>query len=110
MSHGTETNSAGMNVGVWLSKEIAPIFRLHVPKGEASAYGAKAIEAQLRRDGYLGDSTKAVDVLKMVPTELRPLLVEFAELLAARQVRGSGAVKAMLTTLRDEVLETASGR
>ncbi len=110
MTCGETQKAEGMNVGVWLSKEVAPTFRRHVPKGEASAYGARAIEAQLRRDGLLGEGARVADVLKTVPAELVPLLIEFAELLAARQARGADAVKAMLVALKNEEMEAAAER
>lgn len=110
MNSPEEPKAEGMNVGVWLSKEIAPAFRRHVLKGEASAYGARAIEAQLRRDGALGEGARALDVLRTVPVDLMPLLAEFAELLVARHGRGGEGLQSMLAKLRQEELEAEAVR
>lgn len=103
--------AVGCTVPVWLPRDIRAVFERHVGKdqGKRGRYGKDAIVAALKRDGAFAakHDEKAAEVLKSVPADALPLLLELAELIS---VRGLEAARDMLDGLKQQTLETEAAR
>lgn len=103
--------TVGVTVPVWLPAKIRPVFERHVggEYGAAGRFGKAAIIEKLQREGAFDDkqADRAQEVLKGVPVSALPLVIEFAELVAARGERGQAAMRAALEALKNEEMDAA---